>query len=75
MKIDKSIYSALEKILHIQRLLKEKLNRVPTTEELYKECEFDSEHVSKVLVAADGSLVAPDQFRLAINLTTSCSKY
>jgi DNA-directed RNA polymerase specialized sigma subunit len=54
MKIDKSIYSALEKILHIQRLLKEKLNRVPTIDELSKECELDSKHVAKVLVAADG---------------------
>ena len=53
MKIDKSIYSALEKILHIQRLLTEKLNRVPTIEELSKECELDSKHVAKVLVAAD----------------------
>jgi DNA-directed RNA polymerase specialized sigma subunit len=54
MKIDKSIYSALEKILHIQRLLTEKLNRVPTIEELSKECELDFEHVSKVLAEADG---------------------
>ena len=54
MKIDKNIYSALEIILHIQRLLTEKLNRVPTIEELSKECELDSEHVAKVLVAADG---------------------
>jgi DNA-directed RNA polymerase specialized sigma subunit len=54
MKIDKSIYSALEKILNIQRLLTEKLNRVPTIDELSKECELDSKHVAKVLVAADG---------------------
>ena len=55
MKIDKSIYSALEKILHIQRLLTEKLNRVPTIEELSKECELeDSVHVAKVLTAANG---------------------
>jgi len=54
MKVDKNIYSALEIILHIQRLLTEKLNRVPTLDELSKECELDSEDVAKVLVAANG---------------------
>ena len=54
MKIDKNIYSALEVILHIKRVLTEKLNRAPTIDELSKECELDSEHVAKVLVAADG---------------------
>ena len=54
MKIEKNIYSALEKILHIKRVLTEKLNRVPTLDELSKECELESEHIAKVLVAADG---------------------
>ena len=54
MKIDKNIYSALEIILHIKRVLTEELNRVPTIEELSKECKLDSEHVAKVLVADDG---------------------
>ncbi len=54
MKIEKNIYSALEKILHIKRVLTEKFNRVPTIDELSKECELDSEDVAKVLVAADG---------------------
>ena len=54
MNIEKNIYSALEKILHIKRVLTEKFNRVPTIDELSKECELDSEHVAKVLVAADG---------------------
>ena len=36
MKIDMSIYSAMEKVLHIQRLLIEKLGRVPTLDELSK---------------------------------------
>jgi DNA-directed RNA polymerase specialized sigma subunit len=54
LRIDKNIYSSLEIILHIKRVLTEKLNRVPTIEELSKECELDSEHVAKVLVAADG---------------------
>ena len=54
MKIDKNIYSALEKILHIKRVLTEKLNRVPTIDELSKECKLESEHIAKVLVAADG---------------------
>ena len=54
MKIDKNIYSALEKILHIKSVLTEKLNRAPTIDELSKECELDSEHVAKVLLAAEG---------------------
>jgi DNA-directed RNA polymerase specialized sigma subunit len=54
MKIDKNTYSALEKILHIKRVLTDKLNRVPTIDELSNECELDSVHVAKVLVAADG---------------------
>ena len=54
MKIDMSIYSAMEKVLHIQRLLVEKLGRVPTLDELSQECGFDSAQVNKILSAADG---------------------
>ena len=49
-----SIYSAMEKVLHIQRLLIEKLGRVPTLDELSKECGFNSAQVNKILSAADG---------------------
>ena len=54
MKIDKKLYSELEKVLHIKRILAEKLNRSPTIDELSKECDLDFEHVAKVLIAADG---------------------
>ena len=42
------------KVLHIQRLLVEKLGRVPTLDELSQECGFDSAQVNKILSAADG---------------------
>ena len=54
MKTDMSIYSAMEKVLHIQRLLIEKLGRVPTLDELSQECGFNSAQVNKILSAADG---------------------
>ena len=54
MNIDKSIYSALEKVLHIERLLKEKLGRLPTLDELSAECGFEPAQINKILIAADG---------------------
>ena len=54
MNIDKSIYSALEKVLHIERLLKEKLGRLPTLDELSAECGFEPAQINKILTAADG---------------------
>ena len=50
----KSIYSCLERLLHIKRTLEEKLGRDPTINELSRECKIHPEAVTKILRAADG---------------------
>ena len=54
MQSIKKIYSSLEKVLHIKRVLTAKLNRTPTIDELSQECELNCDQVTKILVAADG---------------------
>ena len=54
MKQELSFYTAMEKILHLKRLLNEKLGRIPTVEEIAEECELAPAQINKILTAADG---------------------
>ena len=49
-----SIYSSMEKLLHIKRILAEKFGRDPTPEELSQVCKIDPESIVKILRASDG---------------------
>lgn len=44
----------MEKLLHIKRILVEKLGRDPTPKELSEKCKIDPEAVVKILRASDG---------------------
>ena len=54
MKQELSFYTAMEKVLHLKRLLHEKLGRIPTLEEIAEECELAPAQINKILTAADG---------------------
>ena len=44
----------MEKLLHIKRILVEKLGRDPTPEELSEKCKIDPESIVKILRASEG---------------------
>ena len=69
MKIDMSIYSAMEKVLHIQRLLIEKLGRVPTLDELSQECGFDSCSSEQNSLVQQMVLDVPEHFCITFLIT------